>query len=316
MLYLKTKLVKMNHSFFMQKIQKLQLNTIKILKNKDFWMKGGIFSILFLGCLILTDSVFAQDIEKSTEYANLEKEIINQLNQERVENNLKPLEFSSALKTAAGIKLKDLIKNEYFSHTSPEGVKAWDILADVGYEYKYAGENLAMKFNNAVDVHNAWMKSRTHKENILFENYTEVAVAIGKREKGSLVAVEFFGKPLNKIVVGKEIILESESGIKGDEMKIIANKVNDNSKYTGGTGNLLTQIAPDNKSIEKKSFSGIIPAKLSPDQIMSLNNMALLVVGVVCLILVVNIWVLEKEEERIVLEAKKVCSTKEVLVSG
>ncbi len=304
----------------MQKIQKIQLNKIKILKNKDFWIKGSIFSVLFLGGLILANGVFAQGIEKSTKYANLEKEIINQLNQERVENNLKPLKFSSELKIAAEVKLKDLVENEYFAHTSPKGVKAWDILADTGYDYKYAGENLAMKFNSAVDVHNAWMKSRTHKENILFENYTEVAVAIGEREKGSLVAVEFFGKPLNKIVVGKEILLDSENGIKGDEMKIIANKVSDNSKYTGGTGNLLTQVVPDRGNnllvtdqYTRKIANSIIPAKLSSDQIMSLNNMALLVVGVVCLILVVNIWVLEKEEERIFLEAKKLCNTKNAL---
>ena len=299
----------MNYLFFMQKIQKLQLNTIKALKNKDLWVKGSIFSVLFLGCLILTNSVFAQDIEKRAEYTSLEKEIINQLNQERAENNLKSLKFSPELRTAAGIKLKDLIENEYFSHTSPEGVKAWDILADVGYEYKYAGENLAMKFNNAVDVHNAWMKSRTHRENILFENYTEVAVAIGERERGSLVAVEFFGKPLNKIVLGKEVLLDSENGIRGDEMKIIASKISDNNKYTGGTGNLLTQIVPDDKSTGKEDSGEIVSTKLSPDQIMSLNNMALLVVGVVCLILVVNIWVLEKEEERVVLEAKRLCST-------
>jgi hypothetical protein len=310
----------MNHSFFMQKIQKLQLNKIKILKNKDFWIKGSIFSVLFLGGLVLTNSVFAQDIEKSTKYANLEKEIINQLNQERVENNLKPLRFSAELKTAAEIKLKDLVENEYFAHTSPKGIKAWDILADIEYEYKYAGENLAMKFNNAVDVHNAWMKSKTHKENILFENYTEVVVAVGKREKGSLVAVEFFGTPMDEVMVGGEILSNREVESTGGEKNNAINKTVADKEYIGGTGNLLTQIVSEKNrdfSLEdqqnRKKINSIIPSKLSPDQIMSLNNMALLVVVIVCLILVVNIWVLEKEEERIVFEAKKLCRTKEVL---
>ena len=79
-----------------------------------------------------------------------------------------------------------------------------------------------------------------------------------------------------------------------------------------GTGNLLTQIVPDEKATERKSVGGIMLGKLSPDQIIGLNNMALLVVGIVCLILVVNIWVLEKEEERIIFEAKQLCRTKKV----
>jgi hypothetical protein len=299
----------------MQKITKKQLNIDVSVKIKDFLIKSSVFCVVLVGGLTLTTSVFAQSIESISKYSNLEKEIVNQLNQERLENNLQPLKFNPKLRNAAEIKLKDLIKNKYFAHTSPVGMKAWDILMDVGYDYKYAGENLAMKFHGATDVHNAWMRSKKHRENILFDKYTEVAVAIEKKEDGVLLAVEFFGKPMSKIVLGKDMLLNKEVKQNDNKTKILS-QINGSNKYDGGTGNLLTQVVPNNKVTKKKNIGSIIPAKLSPDQIMSLNNMALLVVGIVCLILVVNIWVLEKEEERILAEAKKLCKTKEVLVSG
>ena len=315
----------------MQKTIKIQLNRLKSI---------GMIVVLAVSVFIIGNKVLAQE-NGSAEYLNLEREIINQLNQERVSRDLKPLQFSSKLKIGAEIKLNDLIKNKYFAHTSPSGIKAWDILADIGYDYKYAGENLAMKFSDAVSVHNAWMKSKTHRENILFKDYTEVAVAVGERSSGSLVAVEFFGKPMSEVngVNKKNEILipdmeknirdkkiESNTDLLGDEEeeqkqeqddkinkdKMITVGQIDNNKNIGGTGNLLTQIIPEKQ--DEKNIRDIMSSTLSSDQIISLNNMILLGIGMICLILVVNIWVLEKEDERILAEAKKLCSAKEELV--
>jgi uncharacterized protein YkwD len=279
-------------------------------------------TILFTSFILINDALAQEANSQETDsikYLNLEREIINQLNQERSENNLHPLIFSPELRRAAEIKVKDLIENKYFLHTSPNGEKAWDILGDVGYDYKYAGENLAMKFKDAVSVHNAWMKSKSHKENILFENYTEVAVAIDERAGGSLVAVEFFGKPAaSNTIIKVGMTSEEEKNEDNNSIQVIAHVGGNNKdKYEGGTGNLLTQVVPDKKvPAEKMSAGSIMPAGLSPDQVMSLNNMILLVAGVVCLVLVVNIWVLEKEDERILAEAKKLCNAKETLANA
>jgi uncharacterized protein YkwD len=269
-----------------------------------------IFSIVVLIVILfanfgLVNSSLAQEINKNNVYPKLEREIINQLNQERVEHNLGALNFNLDLRRAAGIKLGDLIENKYFLHTSPAGVKAWDILGEVGYDYKFAGENLAMKFHNAIDVHNAWMESKSHRENILFEDYTEVAVAVGRTSNGSLVAVEFFGKPMLAVVKDEANEDAKSSEAEGGEFN--------SPEDSEGSGNLLTQIVSESQSVQKDNFKNIIPAGLSADQMMSLNNMILLIVGIVCLILVVNIWVLEKEDERIMLEAKELCNTKKVL---
>ena len=46
------------------------------------------------------------------------------------------------------------------------------------YDYSYAGENLAMDFHSAEKMEDAWMKSPTHRANILNEKYKDIGVAV------------------------------------------------------------------------------------------------------------------------------------------
>lgn len=290
----------------MQKKQKVQLN-----------IKYGQIDRVLLGIVVLLFSFFSSTLfventlaeeKNSNSYANLEREIINQLNQERAEAHLNSLMFSPELKKGADIKMLDIIKNKYFAHTSPRGTRAWDILRDINYDYKYAGENLAMKFEDAVSVHRAWMKSEKHRENILFKNYTEVAVSVGQKDDGDLVAVEFFGKPMINVTGNGRMITNETRG----DIKTMVNRKNIELLGIANSdremGSLFTQMVPSNKIDKKRTFEVFSLRKLSPDQVMSLNNLILLAVGIVCLILVVNIWVLEKEDERIIAEAKMLCN--------
>ncbi len=296
--------------FFMQKTK------IKLYKNSKPVFTGRFFIGILLFSGIFIQNVSAKGIQqKNKNYLKIEKGIINQLNQERIKNNLKPLIFNPILKKAAQLKVDDIIKNNYFAHISPKGVRAWDLLNKVGYDYKFAGENLAMNFKDAESVHLAWMKSKSHKDNILFKDYTEVAVTIGKKRDGSLIAVQFFGKPINTTI--EDIVAGTIARNQGKDILKKKNLTNNkseeiNKNLTKGSGNLMTQIIPSQES-DYQNNNGI---KLSADQIMNLNNMVLLVIGLVCLLLVVNVWVLEKEDERIIAEAKKIYKVKEALASS
>ncbi|MDP1629757.1 MAG: CAP domain-containing protein, partial [bacterium] len=66
----------------------------------------------------------------------------------------------------------------YFSHVGPEGAEPWYWIKKAGYDYVYAGENLARGFIDANSVFNAWMKSAGHRANILNSRYTEIGVAV------------------------------------------------------------------------------------------------------------------------------------------
>ena len=127
-------------------------------------------------------------------------------NQNRQSQNLSPLVVSPTLNNVAEMKVKDMAKFGYFAHTSPDGKEPWYWFNLAGYKYEYAGENLAVDFNDSTDVALAWMNSPTHKANILKNSYTEVgtAVATGTYQGNSTIFVaQEFGRPAISNVVTK-----------------------------------------------------------------------------------------------------------------
>ena len=119
-------------------------------------------------------------------------------NSDRVADGLAPLTVNPILQEAAQEKANDMAKNDYFAHTSPAGLTPWYWFQKAGYNFSYAGENLAVNFSDSKDVMDAWMNSPEHRANILNSNYTEIGVATaeGTYEGASTVfVVQEFGSP-------------------------------------------------------------------------------------------------------------------------
>lgn len=144
-----------------------------------------------------------------------EKNIIDLVNGERAKEGLPAFLESPTLFEVARAKMDDMVQKNYFAHTSPEGVTPWYFFGKVGYNYKYAGENLAINFFSAEDQMKAWMDSPTHKKNILSSNFQEIGVAVGKgtiNGKSSIVAVQEFGTKVGAPVgAGKEDVLKTKN---------------------------------------------------------------------------------------------------------
>ena len=122
--------------------------------------------------------------------------VIELVNESRRVENISPLIENEILKNIAEDKLEDMIKNSYFAHTSPSGINPWYWFSQNKYDYKYAGENLAINFMTVEKQHEAWMKSETHRKNIMNPNYEEIGVAVAAGEingQVSLVVVQEFG---------------------------------------------------------------------------------------------------------------------------
>ncbi len=118
------------------------------------------------------------------------QELINFTNQKRAENGLPAFSNNSALSAAAGKKVDDMFAKNYWAHNSPDGTTPWVFIKGAGYDYVYAGENLARGFNSATDVVNAWMSSTAgHRENILSPNFKDVGFAV---KSGSLNGEQTF----------------------------------------------------------------------------------------------------------------------------
>lgn len=124
--------------------------------------------------------------------------IVDLTNEERQEDALFGLKRNPTLDIAAKQKAEHMATNEYFAHYSPDGVSPWHWFQTAGYNYVHAGENLAVHFTDSGDVVTAWMKSPTHRANIMSGNYTEIGVGTAEgRYEGfkTIYVVQLFGTP-------------------------------------------------------------------------------------------------------------------------
>lgn len=152
-----------------------------------------VISIFFASSL---DSV----IIRSKQYASvLAAVLVDMANQDRAENRLDGLKINPVLTKAAQLKADDMAAKSYFAHTSPEGVDPWHWFDEAGYRFSYAGENLAVDFNDSSAVNAAWMNSPTHRANLLDQHYTEIGVAVSQgfyQGRPTTFVVQEFGTPL------------------------------------------------------------------------------------------------------------------------
>lgn len=117
-------------------------------------------------------------------------------NQKRQENALPPLSLNQQLSDAALSKADNMFAQNYWAHISPDGKTPWVFIKAAGYNYIYAGENLARGFTSAQDVINAWMASPEHRKNMLSTNYQSVGYAVetGKLNgEDTVLVVEMLG---------------------------------------------------------------------------------------------------------------------------
>lgn len=126
-------------------------------------------------------------------------QIIALSNQARKEQGMTLVKSNGALARAAQAKAQDMIAKNYFAHISPSNVSPWYWYKQAGYKYAYAGENLAIDYVNASDVVAAWLKSPSHRRNLLNTRFQDigVAVATGKINGAeSVIVVQMFGAPV------------------------------------------------------------------------------------------------------------------------
>lgn len=123
-----------------------------------------------------------------------ESELLSLINTERKKNNLSSLKIDKELQNVARLKANDLVDNNYFSHISPIYGTPFEMLKSNKISYKTASENIAG--NSSVSgAFDSWMKSESHKNNILSNdyNYTGLAV-VDSIAYGKIIVELFIGK--------------------------------------------------------------------------------------------------------------------------
>ncbi len=162
--------------------------------------------------------------------------IISLTNQERVAWGLNTLQTNSQLSAAALAKANDMFEKQYWDHFGPNGESPWQFIRAAGYNYVYAGENLAKGFKTAEGVHEAWMASPTHKANIISGNYKDIGVAVVEGVllgKQTTLVVQMFGNLTTEVfgvavppVENNEKVVETPQVVNppSSQEKVVVNK--------------------------------------------------------------------------------------------
>jgi uncharacterized protein YkwD len=190
----------------------------KALHFKTFFI---VISLLILGAFFFSSDInpFTNNLKVFADIST--QELLNFTNQKRAEFGLPALALDQALEIAASKKADDMFAKNYWAHNSPDGTTPWFFITQAGYEYVYAGENLARGFTDSQDAVNAWMASTEHRENILSENFKDVGFAVKagtlNGEETFLIVQEFGNKTSAPVVAVKKAqsapVAENSSGL-------------------------------------------------------------------------------------------------------
>jgi uncharacterized protein YkwD len=107
-----------------------------------------------------------------------ESQVFDMLNQVRAQYGRGPLQCDPAGANVARQHSQDMCNRGYFSHTSPDGKTPWARLQAGGVPFSSAGENIAMGYQSAQSVHNGWMNSPGHQQNMLSGSWTRVGIGL------------------------------------------------------------------------------------------------------------------------------------------
>lgn len=165
---------------------------------RAYLISNGALALYAIGLVVL--NIFFGNIRTVKSYALLsESSLVEFHNQERTKAGLQTLKMNSALNRSAFAKGQAMLKTDCWSHYCPEGKSPWEFFKAENYIYAYAGENLAEGFSDSEAVMRAWMNSKTHRENILKPQFSEIGIAIlyGKYQgnANNVLIVAHFGHP-------------------------------------------------------------------------------------------------------------------------
>lgn len=173
----------------------------------DLFQRMALGGMLVLTLLTFIGANFHAYLWQSSDWlvsTVLPAVVVSLTNSERADLAEAPLRRSTTLDAAAKLKAEHMAKNEYFAHYAPDGTSPWFWFDRAGYVYAHAGENLAIHFSDSSEVVDAWMKSPTHRANIVGSQYTEIGVGTAKGEYegyDTVYVVQLFGTPAKPVAV-------------------------------------------------------------------------------------------------------------------
>jgi len=159
-------------------LKKTQLKPVKEISSPFVYIKRIALLIFALG-IICFNAIVKIDVkaENNSEAITIEN-LLRAHNEYRKEQGVPELKLNNLLIISSGQKGEVMIDNQCWSHYCPAGKSPWDFFDNAQYDYIYAGENLAEGYYTIDTVMQAWINSKTHRDNIVKPEFTEVGFSI------------------------------------------------------------------------------------------------------------------------------------------
>ena len=129
--------------------------------------------------------------DQYTEKPDLETQLLDLVNTERIKYQLRPVKADLLLQQVAAAHAADMFTNGYFAHNNREGKTPFDRMRESGVDYMTAGENLAHSYD-LQSAHTGLMNSQGHRENILNPKFGRLGISILDGGENGLMIVEEF----------------------------------------------------------------------------------------------------------------------------
>ena len=134
------------------------------------------------------------DPEQNDDDSDFDTGVLALVNSYRGSAGLSSLKYSSAMQKAADTRAKECASS--FSHTRPDGSKAYTALTERGISFTAFGENIfaasGMSSVSAEYVVEQWMASQGHRENILRDGFTHMCIGVASQGE-EIYVVQLFG---------------------------------------------------------------------------------------------------------------------------
>lgn len=127
---------------------------------------------------------------------------LGMINQSRQQYGLPPLTMYEPLRQVARNHAKDMATRNYFSHTTPEGLKPWDRITAAGITWRYVAENIGWGQGyrtptDSVRANHTSMMAETppndgHRKNILSSQARRVGIGVFTTSSGKTYYVTDF----------------------------------------------------------------------------------------------------------------------------
>jgi uncharacterized protein YkwD len=135
------------------------------------------------------------DEPAATPFADLETQLLAEVNAVRSRHHLIPLQRSPELDRVAMRHSDDMARRNYMSHHSPEGTNPVDRITRSGLSgFTLAAENLG-KTNRRDpnrEIVDNWLASPDHRRNLLTPPFNTTGIGIARAPDGSLIYTQVY----------------------------------------------------------------------------------------------------------------------------